>query len=94
MKKQIKINVKDVYTDSYVSSWPTNATDLFLFLIDKSHESGAISSPDLQKNSGGLTRCTIQKANGYDLYKAINNKSMALEKIGQRKGYKTYIFNF
>lgn len=94
MKKKIMINVKDIFADSYIQTWPKNSTDLFLFLIDLSHIYKEISSPDLNKNASGLTRSTKQKNIGPDLFRAINEKNVQLEGIEQRKGYKAYIFNF
>lgn len=94
MKKKIIINVKDIFTDSYIQTWPQNGTELFLFLIDLSHTYKEISSPDLNKNASGLTRSAKQKNIGLDLFRAINGKTVQLEGIGQRKGYAAYIFNF
>ena len=91
---EIKINVKDVFTDSYVTSWAKD-TDLFLFLIDLSHTyTKEISSPDLQSTGSGLSRCAKNKSLGYNLFRAINNKTVKLQNVGQRKGYKAYIFTF
>ena len=90
---EIKINVRDIFTGSYINSWPKD-TELFLFLIDISHSRGGITSPDLQNTGSGLARVPKRKNMGLDLYKAINNKSIRLKDIGKRKGYKTYTFTF
>lgn len=94
MKRQIKINVKDVFTESYIDTWPQNGTDLFLFLIDLSHTYKEISSPDLQKTGNGLSRVPKQKNLGMDLFRAEKNGAINLDSVGQRKGYKSYIFSF
>ena len=94
MKRQITINVKEIFTESYIQTWPQNGTDLFLFLIDLSHTYKEISSPDLNKNASGLTCTTKQKSLGLDLFRAEKNGTINLESIGQRKGYKSYIFSF
>lgn len=94
MKRELKINVKDVFSENYVNSWPKDGTELFLFLIHKSHDHSGISSPDLFKNATGLTCAPTIKQNGVDLWIAMKNKTIILDGIYQRKGYKCYKFSY
>lgn len=90
---EVKINVKDVFSDSFYENLPKNPASLYETLVSKSHSHSGITSPDLGRNGSGLTLAAKQPRVSLALFEACKSGKMAVQ-IGQRKGYKAYIFTF